>query len=130
MSRAEAGTPRAEPFASAEEAWFWACAALRARQEGAASCGGRVKRPCDPDDVLMCVERGLRSRRLDPAQARVLGVWGRRQMTPSRWVAPVAEAALWQDAMAVLRPMLAAKGIVADGSFPGINSLTRPAIMR
>ncbi len=43
----------AEPFRSAEEAWFWTMAALIARRDGARITAGKGEiRPCEPDDVI------------------------------------------------------------------------------
>jgi hypothetical protein len=100
-----------EAFASAEEAWFWTCGALQARREGRRSTGHAIKRPCEPDDVLMCVERLLDTRSLDRAHAQVLGQWGMRQMAPAH-AAGSSERMLWRDAMVVLGTSLAKKGIL------------------
>jgi len=41
-----------EPFRSAEQAWFWTMAALRARHEGGSRPAGRgVPRPCEPGEM-------------------------------------------------------------------------------
>ena len=49
---------RCEPFKSAEEAWLWTMAALMARREGARYTAnqGKVSRPCEPDDVVKCLD--------------------------------------------------------------------------
>ena len=48
----------ATPFASAQEAWLWTMAALIARREGArySANKGTMSRPCDPDDVVRCLD--------------------------------------------------------------------------
>ena len=58
---------RTEPFRSAEEAWFWTMAALMARREGARYTAnrGRLARPCEPDDVVKCLDALYRRRRID-----------------------------------------------------------------
>jgi hypothetical protein len=75
---------RTEPFASAEEAWFWTMAALIARRDGAriVSGAGLVQRPCEPDDVVRCLDRLYRQRRIDLQHARILRIWGERQSAP------------------------------------------------
>ncbi len=100
------------PFASADDAWFWAVAALRARHEGAGHSGMKLPRPCDPDDVLLCVDRLYRDRRINLAHARVLRTWGERQMTPGGSSREASDTRLWQQAMDRLRPVLRQKGIV------------------
>src|ERR1700756_1142216 len=75
----------AQPFSNAQEAWLWTMAALAARREGARySAGkGRVARPCEPDDVVRCLDALYRQRRIDLAHAQILRLWGDRQMAPS-----------------------------------------------
>ena len=76
---------RAEPFHSAEEAWFWTMAALVARREGARYTAnqGRVGRPCEPDDVVKCLDALYRRRRIDLMHARILRIWGERRVSPT-----------------------------------------------
>jgi len=75
---------RTEPFRSAEEAWFWTMAALMARREGARYTAnrGRFSRPCEPDDVVKCLDALYRRRRIDLVHARILRIWGERQAEP------------------------------------------------
>ena len=60
-----AAVAHAEPFRSAEEAWFWTMAALIARRDGARYVAGlaRAVRPCEPDDAVKCLDRLWRQRR-------------------------------------------------------------------
>lgn len=107
--------PEVQPFASAEEAWLWTMAALSARREGAryAANKGRVRRPCEPDDVVKCLDGLYRQRRIDLAHARILRIWGERQMAPSRSI--VAESydhEMWLEALGRLEWPLRVKGIV------------------
>src|SRR4051812_15671037 len=76
---------RSEPFRSAEEAWFWTMAALMARRDGARYTAnqGRVSRPCEPDDVVKCLDGLYRRRRIDLVHARILRIWGERQAAPN-----------------------------------------------
>lgn len=106
----------AQPFRSAEEAWFWTMAALVARREGARYTArkGSVPRPCEPDDVLKCLDTLYRRRRVELLHARIMRVWGERQMAPN----PAnprdrSDWRLWREAMDRLEWMLRVKGIVA-----------------
>ena len=48
----------AQPFRSAEAAWFWCMGFLAARAEGAgAAFGTGGNRPCEPDDVVKALDR-------------------------------------------------------------------------
>jgi hypothetical protein len=60
-------------------------AALIARREGARYTAnkGAVARPCDPDDVK-CLDTLYRRQRIDLTHARILRMWGERQLPPAR----------------------------------------------
>ncbi len=114
------GRVQAEPFTSAEEAWFWTMAALVARRDGAriVSGAGLVQRPCEPDDVVRCLDRLYRQRRVDLQHARILRIWGERQCAPDpRAPRERGDSRLWREAMARLDWPLRAKGIVS-GALP------------
>ena len=66
--------PLAEPFATAECAWFWTMAALTARRDGARNLAGMAStlRPCEPDDVVRVLNRLYYQRRIDLMHARIL----------------------------------------------------------
>jgi len=100
-------------FESAAEAWFWTATALRARIENSSASRRGVKRPCDPDDVVRCLDRLYRSRRIDLRHARVLRAWGERQRAPDPEVEAGQEARLWREALTRLEGSLRSKGIVA-----------------
>jgi len=105
-----------EPFASVDEAWFWTMAALMARRDGAriVSGAGRVTRPCEPDDVIKCLDRLYRQRRIDLQHARILRIWGERQQAPDAGtLGERGDWRLWREAMARLDWPLRVKGIVA-----------------
>lgn len=105
-----------EPFLTAEEAWFWTMAALVARRDGAriVSGAGLVRRPCEPDDVIRCLDRLYRHRRIDLQHARILRIWGERQSAPDpRAPRERGDARLWREAMQRLDWPLRNKGIVA-----------------
>ena len=105
-----------EPFRDAQEAWLWTMAALIARREGArfSARKGLLTRPCEPDDVVKCLDGLYRQRRIDLAHARVLRIWGERQMAPSVAVATERhDHRLWVEALERLEWPLRIKGIVA-----------------
>jgi len=104
-----------QPFRCAEEAWFWTMTALIARREGARFVAnqGVVVRPCEPDDVVKCLDTLYRRRRIDLVHARILRIWGERQMAPN----PAnprdrCDWRLWREAIERLEWMLRVKGIV------------------
>jgi hypothetical protein len=103
------------PFASAEDAWLWTMAALIARRDGArySANKGLVCRPCDPDDVVKCLDQLYRQRRIDLGHARVLRAWGERQASPSGSIlAERNDYQLWKEALQRLEWPLRVKGIV------------------
>jgi hypothetical protein len=90
-------------------------AALIARREGARYTAGKglVRRPCDPDDVVKCLDGLYRQRRIDLAHARILRIWGERQIAPSREVAVEQhDHWLWMQALERLGWPLRVKGII------------------
>lgn len=114
-----ASLTKAEPFRSADEAWFWTMAALVARHDGArvVAGAGRTMRPCEPDDVVKCLDRLYRQRRIDLVHARILRLWGERGMAPDpRHTAEKADWKIWTEAMQRLEWPLRVKGIVAGPS--------------
>ncbi len=104
----------AEPFRSAEQAWFWTMGALVARHEGTGRSGGaRVARPCDPDDVVKCLDQLYRRGRIDVLHARILRAWGERQTAPNpAYAAERCDAKIWREALDRLEWPLRVKGIV------------------
>ncbi len=113
--RKPARTVPVEPFRNAEQAWLWTMAALLARHAGASRPGGGTPRPCDPDDIILCLDSLYRRKRIDLAHARVLRCWGERGMAPDRRLpAERMEARLWAEAMDLLDWPLRVRGIVAD----------------
>jgi len=109
------GGSRSEPFRCAEEAWLWTMAALMARHSGAryVANAGRVARPCEPDDVVKCLDQLYRRRRIDLTHARILRIWGERQMAPNpAYAAERCDWRLWREALDRLEWPLRVKGIV------------------
>lgn len=116
LERAAAGqAARGEAFASVEEAWFWTMASLAARAQGFARRAGdgpRLARGCDPDDVILALDRLYRQGRITPAHAVVLRKWGERQCDPRRFGGSEAECALWREALATLEAPLRRAGVL------------------
>ena len=107
--------PRMVPFEAVDEAWFWTMAALRARQDGARYVAnqGRVPRPCEPDDVVKCLDQLYRQRRIDLAHARILRIWGERGIPPNPgYHSERCDWKLWREALDRLGWVLRIKGIV------------------
>ena len=105
---------RTEPFRSAEQAWFWTMGALVARREGSHGSGLRTARPCDPDDVVKCLDQLYRRRRVDLVHARILRIWGERGMAPNpAYPLERGDWRLWREALDRLEWPLRVKGIVA-----------------
>ena len=107
---------RVEPFRSAEEAWLWTMAALTARREGARYTAnqGRTARPCEPDDVVKCLDALYRRRRIDLVHARILRIWGEPQAAPNpAYASERCDWRLWREALDRLEWPLRVKGIVA-----------------
>ncbi len=105
-----------QPFGSGEDAWLWTMAALIARRDGARYTAnkGQVTRPCDPDDVVKCLDGLYRQQRIDLTHARILRIWGERQIAPCpRVAAERRDHQLWVEALERLEWPLRVKGIVA-----------------
>src|SRR4051794_36538725 len=94
--------PQTQPFQDAEHAWMWTMSALIARREGARYTAnkGAVARPCDPDDVIRCLDALYRQGRITLIHARVLRIWGERQMPPNPAVpAEHQDCRFWIEAL-------------------------------
>ena len=107
---------RTQPFRDAEEAWLWTMSALVARREGArySANKGAVSRPCEPDDVVKCLDALYRQRRIDLAHARILRIWGERGTAPNpAYPLERSDWRLWREALDRLEWPLRVKGIVA-----------------
>lgn len=106
---------RTAPFTSAEAAWFWTAASLRARQEASPAPGPG---PCRPEDVLKCLDALYRQRRVELLHVRILRHWGWRGTAPNpAWPRQCCDAGLWREALGRLDWPLRVRGIVAGGTF-------------
>lgn len=106
----------AAAFATAAEAWFWGMQCFAARAEGARFRADQslLARPCEPDDLLVSVERLVRGGRLLAAHVRILFGFGRRMVAPDPRCREEAQAAqLWDEALDRLTTPWRTKGIVA-----------------
>lgn len=121
MSSKDRFTPKNQPdikttpFDNAEEAWLWFILAQEAKNEGARFTAGLslMSRPCEPADILQCMERLYRNRRLVMDHLLVLRHYGKRQLPPdARRVKEARAYLLWHEALERLEPVLARKGIV------------------
>jgi hypothetical protein len=127
-----ASLSKAQPFASAEQAWFWTMNALIARRDGAriVAGAGTVQRPCEPDDVVKCLDRLYRQRRIDLAHARILRLWGERGQAPDpRALRERGDWRLWQEALTRMDFPLRQKGIV-DGPAPVLPGAEAGVVLR
>lgn len=109
----EGASRGARPFASVEAAWFWTMAALVARRDGASHAWTPEKgaRPCEPDDVVKCLDRLYRQRRIDLTHARILRRWGEQQVEPDP-VKDRGDFRVWREAVERLSWPLRVRGIV------------------
>lgn len=107
--------PTAEPFRNAGEAWLWAFGSMIARHHGTRSRSPYARpRPCDPDDVVKCLDGLYRRRRIDLVHARILRIWGERGVAPNpSYASERSDWRLWHEAMQRLEWPLRIKGIVA-----------------
>ncbi len=103
-------------FYNAEQAWFWTMGALMARRDGARFRAdvAAVARPCEPEDIVKCLDGLYRHRRLDLVHVRILRIWGERQKSPNPAIARErCDWRLWREALSRLEFPLRMKGIVA-----------------
>jgi hypothetical protein len=115
QAKSATGSSATVPFANAEEAWLWTMGCLMARRQGArfGANKGTVSRPCEPDDVVKCLDTLYRQRRIDLLHARILRIWGERQAAPSPvYASETADWRIWREAMERLTWPLRVKGIV------------------
>lgn len=129
LSAPPPGRVAATPFRDAAEAWFWTMAALRARHEGARTARNpnAIPRPCEPDDVVKCLDQLYRQRRIDLVHARILRIWGERGTPPNPSLPRQhCDWRLWTEALERLDGKLRAKGIVGGEGRSGALPLAPP----
>jgi hypothetical protein len=96
-----------EPFLSAEAAWFWTAAALRAAPARPSPA------PCRVEDVVKCLDTLYRRRRIELLHARILRIWGERGVAPNPARARErSDWRIWREALDRLEGPLRAHGIV------------------
>jgi hypothetical protein len=106
---------RPAPFLSAELAWFWTVAALRATALHTAP----PPAGCRVEDVLRCLDRLYRSRRIDLLHARILRIWGAHGVAPNPARARErSDWRVWREALERLEGPLRDQGIVAGSGLP------------
>lgn len=112
--RTRPAAPPAEPFRNTEHAWFWTMSALTARREGTGRGGAGTPQPCDPDDIIKCLDGLYRQRRIDLMHARILRIWGERGIAPNpAYPGERCDSVIWREAMERLEWPLRVKGIIA-----------------
>lgn len=103
--------PDPQPFRTAEEAWYWTLACLAGRHgDGLPPAPRRFK----PEDVLQCLDRLYRCRRVQLVHVRIMRLWGERARAPNpAYPRERCDWELWHEAMDRLDWQLRQRGIVA-----------------
>ena len=107
--------PAIQPFRSAEQAWLWTMAILLARRDGAGAAWRPEgpPRPCDPEDVIRCLDTLYRQRSIDLLHVRILRIWGERQRAPhAQRLLQQSDWRLWRQSLGQLEWSLRARGVV------------------
>ncbi len=107
--------PSITPFRTGQEAWLWTMAILMARRDGAGQSWRPEgpPRPCDPEDVVRCLDTLYREGVLDLVHARILRIWGERQTAPrSDRLQQRGDWRLWNQALGHMEWVLRACGVV------------------
>ena len=105
----------AEPFADAEEAWFWFIRCEKARRDGARFRQGlsRMARPCDPDDIYRAVLTLYRTNQIRRHHVDVLNRHGFAECAPDPRCREEEKAARhWDEALDRLGTLLKGKGLM------------------
>lgn len=96
-------------FESAASAWFWTCDVLRMKEAGRVPPPG----PCRVEDVIKCLDRLYRHRRIELLHVRILKDWGWRGRAPDPALPRErCDARLWQEALQCLDWPLRTRGLV------------------
>ncbi|MEQ8667015.1 MAG: hypothetical protein RIC16_14945 [Rhodospirillales bacterium] len=104
-----------EPFTDCEQAWFWFARCQRLRHAGARfdRNAGRVRRPCDPDDIYRIVMQLFRTGRLKRRHLTTLARFGALERAPDHRVPEEHRHDRdWRAALDCMSAPLIAKGIV------------------
>lgn len=106
-----ASQPALQPFGTAEDAWYWTLACLAGRQDDGAPLPPRGFKP---EDVLLCLDRLYRHRRVQLVHVRIMRLWGERARAPNpAYPRERCDWSLWREAMDRLDWQLRQSGIVA-----------------
>ena len=120
-----------EPFATAEEAWFWFVERSGSPTAWRVGTGRRraLAPPCLPGDVRGVVHHLFRQRRLFRDHLAVLAHYGRRRQAPDPDRRGEQRAyGLWCEAFGRLEPALRRHGIVRPAA--GATALRQPVYGR
>lgn len=103
-----------QPFASAEEVWFWFCRVMTAGYEGKSGEGiERTARPCEINDVYRVVKNLMAKNLLNMREYKIMAKYGKQNQPPDiRFGASHFEVVLWKRAMAILSEPLKQKNII------------------
>lgn len=103
--------PSRWPFRTAEEAWYWTLASLASRH---GAIPAPSSRDFKPEDVLLCLDRLYRHRRVQLVHVRIMRLWGERGCAPNpAYPRERCDWGLWREAMDRLDWQLRQSGIVA-----------------
>lgn len=93
------------PFSSAADAWFWAMSCFIASRGGGVAGGA--------EEVMKCLDRLYRQRRIELQHVRILRIWGERRVAPNlRFQNEQADARLWREVINKLDAPLRQRGLV------------------
>ena len=115
--------PVLDAFPSAEDAWYWTVACLAARHGDGSP---PPVRSCRPEDVLHCLDRLYRRRRVQLVHVRIMRLWGERGRAPNPAHAlERCDWRFWREAMDRLDWPLRQCGIVAGPRTADVFGLSR-----
>ncbi len=101
----------AEPFKSVDVAVIWAVRAFVVRCSGIHSPGSLGVSSCLPDDIINAINRLWLRHRITLDHVRVLRKWADAGCAPDK--RDSRDLMMWREVMAVLKPDMQLRGIVA-----------------
>lgn len=103
------------PFDSSEEAWFWCCLCESLGHMSGRGGGRNISRPCEASDIVIAVNRLLKSGKITQEHAKILLKYGKEQTPPHpHFGDSLRVCSLWKDALNFLGNILKQKGIIAS----------------